>query len=317
MKSWQWRIPGRDDQLLPLGTRVPVQEMRKNQEEHTPRNPPVLLPLPQRRPQRQQEQDIPRDPHLEKHLEIQPLQNPWIQLRAHEEIIHMVPRQFIRRATDMRRHVKRKRQYKPRRNRNAKQRPKLIEQSIQLENAGKMQPQRRDQRDVPRPHRGAVIRQLSTVQVRDALPFAVHPGQVQVSQALENEERPVYRPRSSMRERVLADLRAEMEEERRHALVCGWQWEFPVVECRPDPHVVHEQREAHHHRADAPCAAEFALGGGFGGRIVGLLFAERSGCCGLLLAKVNGSVQYERQYESLGVCVCEKESGGSFLPLSP
>lgn len=37
-----------------------------------------------------QEEDIPRQPDFEEHLEVQPSEHPWIQLCAHEEVVNVI-----------------------------------------------------------------------------------------------------------------------------------------------------------------------------------------------------------------------------------
>lgn len=126
-------IPSRDDAFFALGTRVRVQEVRKQQEADLTAHIPVDLVLSCCRAEREEEEDIPRYADLEEHLEVEHPEGPRVQLCAHEEVVNRIACHAVLRSPCNRAEVGDNGHQEAGDDGHRHERPKLVDDGVQLE----------------------------------------------------------------------------------------------------------------------------------------------------------------------------------------
>lgn len=84
-------VPGCDDELLALCAGVGVEVMRHDDEGDLAGDVAVLLVLPGRGAEAEDEENVPGHADLEEHLEVEDAEHARVQLGAHEEVVDGVP----------------------------------------------------------------------------------------------------------------------------------------------------------------------------------------------------------------------------------
>lgn len=181
-------IPGRNNQVLALRTGIRIQEVRHEEETYLARDVPQFLVLLERRRKRQQEQYKPRDPHFEEHLHIDPLEQARVELRAHKEVIDMRARHAVLGAARESRDVGYYRDEIPRRNGDGHYRAKVCYEGCEAEEAREVEGQGEGDGSEPAPDGGAVVGELSAVEVGEGFADAVDAWEVEVCEPFEGEE---------------------------------------------------------------------------------------------------------------------------------
>jgi hypothetical protein len=150
-------LPSRHDTLFTFAASIGVQEVRHEEEPNFPRNVAIDLVLPSCSTERYEEEDEPRKANLEEHLKIKDTEHSRIELRAHEEIIDMIPGHAMLRATSQRGEVCDEGHQEAGDDGDAQKRPELIDDSVQLENPGKMKDTSKGNAGIERPDAGTVV----------------------------------------------------------------------------------------------------------------------------------------------------------------
>lgn len=133
----------------------------------------------------------------------------------------------------------------------------LIDQRVELEDAGEVQRQCNDNARVHGPHGGAVVVELFPTQVRQRFPLAVYPRKEEVKGHLDKAKYPVDLPRLSGGVGFRLDQEPHVLAELSPAFAFGRPRELSVVEKSADPHIVHERWEEGHHGAHSQAPAKF------------------------------------------------------------
>ena len=159
-------VPGGDDHLLALRASIRIEKMCHEQKADFASHVTVLLPLPSRCAEADEEENVPWQSDLEEHLEVQPAEHTRVKLRAHEEIIDGIARHSVLSATIQSAEVCDDTNDEAADYRNAHERSKLVDKSVQLEQATEMQSDGDDDRKIEAIDTIAVIAQLFAACVR-------------------------------------------------------------------------------------------------------------------------------------------------------
>lgn len=131
-------VPGGRDEMLALGAGIGVKKMGHDEKQDLAGDVAVLLVLAHRGGATESEQNKPGDADLLQHLQID-AQDARVQLGPHEEVINGVAGHAVLRASSKCREVDDEAGQEAGKNGHRQQRPKLIQQRVQREDARRME----------------------------------------------------------------------------------------------------------------------------------------------------------------------------------
>ena len=255
-------VPGGYDQLLALGARVGVQVMRHDQKPDLTGHVAVTVPLAGGGTQGEQQQNVPRQAHLEKHLEVEDAEHTRVELGAHEEIVDVVAGHAVGGTASKGRDVGDNGDDEARDDGNREQGTELVNDLVQGENAREVQDtgdgKGRVERDVGR----AVVLEHLAALVRQRLAVGGDTRHEAVEGTLEDEEGPVPQPRFGVGKRLGVDEIEQVGEKITPTLAGFAAGNASIVLGRSNPHVPHEHGEEDHHGGSAIRTAELEVARG-------------------------------------------------------
>ena len=255
-------VPRRHDQLLALGARVGVQVVRHHQEADLAGHVAVAIPLARCGAQGEQQKDVPRQAHLEEHLEVKDAEHARVELGAHEEVVDVVAGHAVGGAAGKGRDVGDDGHDEARDDGDREQGAELVDDLVQGEDAREVQNtsdgEGRVEGDVGR----AVVLEHLAALVGERLAVGGDAGQEAVEGALEDEESPVPQPRLAVGESLGIDEVEQVGEKVTPALAGLAAGDAAVVLGRANPHVPHEDGEEDHHGTGAVRTAKLEVARG-------------------------------------------------------
>lgn len=249
--------PRHGNHLFTLAAGIRIQEMRHEQETHLGGDVTVQLELSCGTAHGNHEENEPGHADLEEHLHVDPAKHSRVELGAHEEVVDGIASHSVLCTARNGGEVGNEGNDEAGDDGNAHQRTKLINQGVQLEDAGDVEDDASNDGGVEGPDAGAVVHELLAAEMRQRLALGVDAGEEVVEDALSGTKDPVDGPGLFVRvgagvcelEQVLCKVQPR--------LVGGCtRGKHAVVVCCANPHVPHEGREADHHHHDTGSAAK-------------------------------------------------------------
>ena len=140
--------------------------MRHQQEPYFPGDITIQLILSRGSSHGKKEQNEPRNAYLEEHLEVQDAKHARVELRAHKKVVNGEARHAMLSPTCQGRDVRNHRDNDPGNDGHAHDRPELVHDGVQLEEAREVQNETQADARVEGPHGRAVVVELLPTHMR-------------------------------------------------------------------------------------------------------------------------------------------------------
>lgn len=252
-------VPGWNNQLLALRARVGVKPECIHDKAHLWSDVAIGVVLLESHRQSQKVEKIPWNAHLEKHLDVQVLANSRVQRSAHETVVDVVTGHAVVVLGDIERvHVETNGEDETIGNGSNHHLAEVVDDVVHLES---VEVESNEDRigSVERPDGITEVWQLATAQVRQWLSFRPDSWQGQVEHTLGDEEHGEDQHHRWRGNTVLQEDVPQLKTESWPILALGWPSWKTAIELRRDPHVNHQEREAHHHAECTGWTAELPL----------------------------------------------------------